>query len=181
MDDTHSITARSKTRVDNILADLEQQYGSFEVVKKRWERSEVAFDRLLTQFEQGRLDGAGVWITNDDGEVLLVRNEGEDGWADPGGKVEVGEEYATAAKREVREETGIDCTLTGLRELHKIENITASHPASIFEVIAVFDGEYVDGAVRAKDGEIADIGWFSVPPSTVLYEEVRQRPYPAQT
>ena len=112
--------------------------------------------------------------------MLLVRNEGDAGWADPGGKVELGENYATAAKRELREETGVDCELTGIRELHEIENVEGDADGeSIFEVIVVFDGDYAGGEPRPRDGEIAEIGWFSEPPEPVLYEEVRTRPYPA--
>jgi len=59
-----------------------------------------------------------------------------------------------------------------------IEN-TAPDTASIFEVIVVFDGEYTGGDVRPSDGEIAAADWVSEPPETVLYEEVRTRPYPA--
>ncbi len=175
---TESINEQSRARVDAVIERLRQEYGAFEVVDKTWERPTAELDRIERQFEQDRLDGAGVWLTNDDGEVLLVRNDGDDGWADPGGKVELGEEYETAARRELREETGVECELTGLREVHVIEN-TAPDAASIFEVIVIFDGAYAGGDVRPREGEIAAAEWFSGPPATVLYEEVRTRPYPA--
>jgi len=175
-----ALTERTRARVEAVRERLRERYGEFEVVEKTWRRSPAEFDRIERQVEEDRLDGAGVWLTNDAGEVLLVRNEGDAGWGDPGGKVEVGEDYETAAKRGLREETGVDCELTGLRELHEIENVsTGGEPASIFEVIAVFDGEYRGGDPRVKEGEIADVGWFREPPETVLYEEVRTRPFPA--
>jgi ADP-ribose pyrophosphatase YjhB (NUDIX family) len=175
---SESVSEQTSARVDAVIERLRQEYGTFEVVEKTWERSAAELDRIERQFEQDRLDGAGAWLTNDDGEVLLVRNDGDDGWADPGGKVELGEEYETAARRELREETGVECELTGLREVHVIEN-TAPDTASIFEVIVVFDGEYTGGDVRPREGEIAAADWFSESPATVLYEEVRTRPYPA--
>jgi 8-oxo-dGTP pyrophosphatase MutT (NUDIX family) len=46
-----------------------------------------------------------------DGRVLLVHRERYDDWSLPKGKLEVGETSAEAALREVREETGLDCTL----------------------------------------------------------------------
>jgi len=173
-------TEQTRARVDDVRERLRERYGGFEVVEKTWPRSPSVFARIERQYSEDRLDGAGVWLTNEAGEVLLVRNEGDAGWGDPGGKVELGEDYETAAKRELREETGVDCELTGLRELHEIENVsTGGGSASIFEVIVVFDGTYRGGEPRAREGEIADVGWFTEPPETVLYEEVRTRPYPA--
>jgi ADP-ribose pyrophosphatase YjhB (NUDIX family) len=48
------------------------------------------------------------------GEILLIRRSDNDNWAVPGGAVDVGESVTDAAKRETREESGIDCEITGL-------------------------------------------------------------------
>lgn len=171
---------QSRARVEAVIQRLEDEYGEFETVEKTWEHSESRYQRSREQFERDALGGAGVWVTNDAGEVLLVRNEGDEGWADPGGKVEPDESYEAAAKRETREETGVDCTLTGLCEVHVIENVTVERDAPpIYEAIVIFHGEYRGGKPRPREGEIADVGWFSEPPEAVLYEEVKQRPYPA--
>jgi 8-oxo-dGTP diphosphatase len=176
-----SISRESRRDVDSLLQRLEDEYDDFRVVEKRWEHSESRFQRALDQFEQDALGGAGVWITNIAGEVLLVRNEGDEGWADPGGKVEPGESYEAAATREVREEAGVDCSVTGLCEVHIIENVSVDRGApSVFEAIVIFNGEYCGGEPRPREGEIAEVGWFAEPPETVLYEEVRERPYPAR-
>lgn len=58
--------------------------------------------------------GAVIWRGDD---VLLIRRarapfEGQ--WSIPGGKVEYGETLEDAVVREVREETGVEITLTGL-------------------------------------------------------------------
>jgi 8-oxo-dGTP pyrophosphatase MutT (NUDIX family) len=55
-----------------------------------------------------------VVVANDDGEVLLIRRSDNDNWAVPGGAVDLGESVAEAAIRETREESGIDCQITGL-------------------------------------------------------------------
>jgi len=64
---SESISEQTNTRVDAVIERLRQEYGAFEVVEKTWERSAAELDRIERQFEQDRLDGAGVWLTNDDG------------------------------------------------------------------------------------------------------------------
>jgi ADP-ribose pyrophosphatase YjhB (NUDIX family) len=55
-----------------------------------------------------------VVVTNSAGEVLLIRRSDNDNWAVPGGTIDLGESMLQAAVRETREETGIDCEVTGL-------------------------------------------------------------------
>ena len=55
-----------------------------------------------------------VVVTNDAGEILLIRRSDNDNWAVPGGAVDLGESLAQAAVRETREESGVDCEITGL-------------------------------------------------------------------
>ncbi len=55
--------------------------------------------------------GIGVMIKNDKGEVLLGLRKGSHGageWSFPGGHLEFGETIFETAKREVKEETGLD-------------------------------------------------------------------------
>jgi ADP-ribose pyrophosphatase YjhB (NUDIX family) len=55
-----------------------------------------------------------VAVVNEAGEVLMIRRSDNDKWALPGGAVDLGESVAQAAIRETKEETGIDCEVTGL-------------------------------------------------------------------
>ena len=48
-----------------------------------------------------------------DTEVLVVHRPAYDDWSLPKGKLEPGEDDATAARREVLEETGVDAEVTG--------------------------------------------------------------------
>jgi 8-oxo-dGTP diphosphatase len=59
----------------------------------------------------------GVVVT--DGRVLLVHRPLYDDWTLPKGKLDPGESFEEAALREVREETGLRCTLG--RELARTE------------------------------------------------------------
>jgi ADP-ribose pyrophosphatase YjhB (NUDIX family) len=55
-----------------------------------------------------------VAVTNADGDVLLIRRSDNQNWAVPGGAIDLGESMVQAAVRETKEETGIDCEVTGL-------------------------------------------------------------------
>src|SRR6266446_2922189 len=55
-----------------------------------------------------------VVVTNDKGEILLIKRSDNDNWALPGGAIDLGESLTQAAIRETKEETGIECEITGL-------------------------------------------------------------------
>jgi 8-oxo-dGTP pyrophosphatase MutT (NUDIX family) len=55
-----------------------------------------------------------VVVVNEAGDVLMIRRSDNDNWAVPGGAIDLGESMIQAAVRETREETGIECEITGL-------------------------------------------------------------------
>jgi len=55
-----------------------------------------------------------VVVVNDAGEILMIRRTDNDNWAVPGGAIDLGESVAQAAVRETREESGIECEITGV-------------------------------------------------------------------
>jgi ADP-ribose pyrophosphatase YjhB (NUDIX family) len=60
------------------------------------------------------MPSVNVVVSNAAGEVLLIRRSDNDNWAVPGGAIDLGESMVQAAVRETREETGIECEVTGL-------------------------------------------------------------------
>lgn len=57
---------------------------------------------------------ANVIVVNDRGALLLIHRTDNDNWALPGGAMDLGESIVGTAVRETKEETGIDCEVTGL-------------------------------------------------------------------
>jgi ADP-ribose pyrophosphatase YjhB (NUDIX family) len=176
-----SLHEPSRERAEALLTRLREDYDEFPVVEKTWHEASEDYDAARERVNAGAGGGAGVWLTDDDGRVLLVRNEGDDGWGDPGGKVEPGESVEAGARRETREEAGVECELAGVNEVHLVEVRDETDPErpALVTPIVVFDGEYAGGDPRPRDGEIAAVAWFESPPEDVLYDEVATRRYPA--
>mgnify|MGYP001394653702 CR=1 FL=1 len=107
---------------------------------------------------------AAACITNEQGEVLLVRTQVRpDTWEMPGGQVEVGEPPHLAAIREVCEETGLQVRLDALvgvyfSETREIANL-------------IFRGGVAGGLLRPAEGEILEAGFF--PPDEALTRVTR--------
>ncbi len=68
----------------------------------------------------------------DAGRVLLIQRADFKTWALPGGSVDTGESAAQAAIREVREETGLDVTLTRLVGLYAMPHWIGNTHSVIF-------------------------------------------------
>jgi ADP-ribose pyrophosphatase YjhB (NUDIX family) len=184
-----SITERSRRRVADAIDRLESEYGDFEVVEKTWHHLPEAYETVRERFEAGTLGGAGCWTTDDDGRVLLVRHVGETAWSEPGGKHEADESLEVTARRETREEAGVEVELRGVRQAHHImvrHGEDESRPASggrepplVHRLIVVFDAEHVSGEPRPREGEIAEVRWWEERPDDLLYDELAEFPIPA--
>ncbi|ARI78273.1 NUDIX hydrolase [Halobacillus mangrovi] len=90
------------------------------------------------------------YITNDAGEVLLVKNEHRnDTYEMPGGRMEMGETLEEAVRREVFEETGITADIKGITGVY--QNVTRGI------VCVVFKGVYRSGDLRTQPGETQEV------------------------
>lgn len=104
----------------------------------------------------------------DDGKVLLVqrgRDPGRGLWAVPGGKVETGERLVEAARREVREETGLEVEIGGVVWVG--ESIGPGHPPGWHYVLIDFVGRVTGGSIHAGD-DACDVGWFDLATARTL-------------
>jgi ADP-ribose pyrophosphatase YjhB (NUDIX family) len=87
------------------------------------------FPRPATQLSSRRIDyhddpqapkanslvpSVNVVVVNDAGELLMIRRTDNGNWALPGGAIDLGESVAQAAVRETLEESGIECSVTGI-------------------------------------------------------------------
>ncbi|WP_396230887.1 NUDIX hydrolase, partial [Frankia sp. EI5c] len=66
-------------------------------------------------------------VPDDQGHILLIRRTDNGYWAIPGGGVEPGESVSQAVVREVIEETGIECEVTGVVGIYSNPNHVAAY------------------------------------------------------
>ena len=71
-------------------------------------------------------------VQDDRDRVLLIRRTDNGNWSLPGGAIDLGESVSQAAVRETKEESGIDCEVTGIAGIY-------SNPAHLIEYTS--DGE----------------------------------------
>jgi ADP-ribose pyrophosphatase YjhB (NUDIX family) len=132
-----------------------------------------------------------VAVTNDAGELLLIRRSDNDNWALPGGAVDIGESLAQAAARETREESGIDCEVTGLAGIytdpgHVMLYTSNGEVRQEFSIVLI---ARAIGGQPTPSSETSEVRWvplrevagYQMDPSMRLrvqhYAERRDRPY----
>ena len=115
--------------------------------------------------------GVGAVITNDSGEVVLIRRglpprAGQ--WSIPGGKLEWGERVTDAVLREIREETGLIVTIERLIDV--VDLITRDNGGDVLVhyVLIDFKAAHAGGELTAGS-DAAEARWVH-PSSLHQYE-----------
>jgi 8-oxo-dGTP pyrophosphatase MutT (NUDIX family) len=146
-----SLREKSRSEVDRLINELEDKYGEIEVLQKVWGLSEEEFEAAVEEFRNGGRGGAGIWLRNDDGQVLLVRNKGDDAWGDLGGHHEKGESFEEAAIRETREESNVEAEITGIKLVDWVEMKHQETGKLPHNLPVVFEGRCVGGSPEPQE------------------------------
>lgn len=110
------------------------------------------------------LVGVGVAVFDAAGRVLLVKRgrpprAGQ--WGLPGGLLELGEQLADGARREVREECAVDIAIGGLAGVFEPITHDAEGRVEYHYVVVDFWASHVAGTPVAAD-DAADVAWFAL-------------------
>jgi ADP-ribose pyrophosphatase YjhB (NUDIX family) len=137
------------------------------------------------------IPSANTVVVNDAGEILLIRRADNGNWALPGGAVELGETLAQAAVRETREESGVECEVTGVSGIYTdpghvilyTSNGEVRQECSIVLTARVIGGQPTPSAETSEVRWIplSEVGSHQMDPSMRLriqhYADRRDRPY----
>lgn len=93
-----------------------------------------------------------------DGRILMVRETADGRWTLPGGWIDVGESPATAAEREVFEESGFEVRVTKLAAVY--DKLRHDHPPVPYHsYLMFFLCDLIGGAAR-RSIETSEVAWF---------------------
>ena len=132
-------------------------------------------DAFLDEFW---LHAAGCAVVDDDGRLLCQRSVIQDTWETPGGAGEPGETPEDTAVRETREETGVECEVTGVLCARHLE-MDLGFPETLPVPFVEFTGRPVGGEVIDDDAleahdETVEIAWLradELPEDVTAYEQ----------
>jgi ADP-ribose pyrophosphatase YjhB (NUDIX family) len=167
----------TEASIEAAVAQLESRFEEVPVEHVQDVDDPEMFEHGLEVAEQNKLGGGGAWVEDDDGRVLFIRHPNSpDTWGLPGGGYEPGETLVETARREVREETGVEVRVTGV---WKLTHRTVGHrddPDRRFHVFdAWLEAEPVESAPEPDPDpadwedheEILAARWFAEPPPSV--------------
>lgn len=126
--------------------------------------------------EGDHMVGGGVF--DEDGRILLIRNYWADGWTLPAGLAKHGETLDDAARREIREETGVDPELVDVIHVYHSEVVHEERDESIESYFVVFEGRARGQApgdpaeLGEDDDEIEAVDWFAQVPEDVYNRDL---------
>ncbi|ANN19832.1 NUDIX hydrolase [Amycolatopsis orientalis] len=100
------------------------------------------------------------FIQDDEGRILMIRRTDNDLYSIPGGQLELGETLSQAAVREVREETGIECEVTGVIGLYSNPNhVIAYDDGEVRQEFSIcFRASVIGGDLRTSN-ESKEVNW----------------------
>ena len=120
----------------------------------RWIRSKVGHEKIILAF-------AGGCILNDRGAVLLQRRGDSRQWGFPGGAIEPGETPEMTAVREVREETGLDVSVSRLIGVYTDPDITYPNGDRAQSIVIAYALRVTGGELFCDRDETLELKYFS--------------------
>jgi ADP-ribose pyrophosphatase YjhB (NUDIX family) len=108
-------------------------------------------------------------------EVLLGRRSDNGSWTPITGIVDPGEQPATAAEREVLEETQVVAVAERLAWVHAEPELTHPNGDRALYLDHTFRCRYLSGEPEVGDDESTAVGWFPLDALPVLSEKFRAR------
>lgn len=144
------VADRSRSRVEERLTRLEEEFGTLEVTQTTFEVGDERYQRAVENSREGQLNVRAV-VRDDSGAVLLQEGDGE--WLVPRGQTRPDERLGEAVQRIVGETADVDCRVTdaATANIHGIRNSEDASADTVYRLSVVFTAEVVDTEVPAGE------------------------------
>ncbi len=166
-----NVAAETRADVDRRIRELQERFDEFPVREETVQNEPEFFEEGREMAAAGWRGDAGAWVSDEAGRVLLIRHEDAEGaWGVPGGGHEPSEAFPETAKREVREETGVDCELTDVVFARRKRVVLAGDSnRQWFMLTVVFEADAigVPGDPEPGDDDVAAVRWFAERPDAI--------------
>ncbi|MFO7612278.1 MAG: NUDIX domain-containing protein [Clostridia bacterium] len=127
------------------------------------------------------LVGSGVIVRDGGNRILLIKRTDNDTWGIPGGSMELGETFEEAAKREVREETGLTVRKLRMMKLFSGKEMRHVYPNGdeVYNAVCIFISDGYEGIINADGIESSNAAFFNMdslpaeinPPDRIILRE----------
>ena len=143
---------RSRARVQERLARLEQEFGSTPVDQTTFSVGAEAYQRAVERSRDGQVD-VHAFVHNESGDVLLSDADGS--WEIPQGQTQGAERPAAAVERVVTETAGVSCTIRDAvrATICGVRNEADQNTETAYRLSIVFDATVSGAAPDGSDAE----------------------------
>lgn len=130
----------------------------------KWIRGKVGHEKIIIVY-------AGGCIFNKNGEVLLQKRADCNKWGFPGGAIELGETPEMAAKREVKEETGLEIEVQKLIGIYTDSDVVYPNGDKAHSICICYEMSVVGGELSCDENETLELKYFSLDDMPELFCE----------
>ena len=108
--------------------------------------------------------GVGLFVFNENKEVLMQLRTDYNAWGFPGGAMELGESFEDVAIRELKEETNLEIDELELIKVLSGKDTYREYPNGdkLYDITAIFVVKRFHGELKINDDESKKLDWFSI-------------------